>query len=128
VLVGAVACAAPVPQGKAWTADTAAWQGSPQCAQRPCALDAYLSRDFTPDQAVSRALVDGAQVQVHCYVPTPAPQQDPRGRDAHRWYLMTADGALLWAPDLALTSAPDLRGDSGLAAGVGLCHSGVPGR
>jgi hypothetical protein len=128
VLVGTGACAAPVPQGKAWTVDTTAWQGSPQCATEPCTLDAYLTRDFMPGLAVPGALQDGTEVQVHCFVPTPAPQQDPRGREAYRWYLVTADDALLWAPDLALTSQSDLRGDAGPAAGLDLCHSAVPGR
>jgi hypothetical protein len=128
VMVGGGACAAPVPPGKSWTVDTTAWQGSPQCLGQPCALDAYRTRDFAPGQAVAGALVEGDEVQVHCFVPTPAPQQDPRGRDAYRWYLLTAERTLLWAPDLALTSQSDLRGDSGLAEGVGVCHSGVPGR
>jgi hypothetical protein len=128
VLVGGGACAAPVPEGKAWTVDTSAWQGTPQCTSEPCALDAYRTRDFVPGAAVAGALQDGTQVQVHCFVPTPAPQQDPRGRDAYRWYLVTADSSLLWAPDLALTAESDLRGDDGLAAGLDLCHSGVPER
>jgi hypothetical protein len=128
VLAGGGACAAPLPAGKAWTVDTTPWQGSPECSEQPCALDAYPTRDFTPIGAVPDALEQGAEVQVHCFVPTPAPQQDPRGRDAYRWYLVTVDDTLLWAPDLALTAQPDLRGDEGLAAGVPLCHSGVPGR
>jgi hypothetical protein len=131
--LSASGCAAGVPEGKAWQVDTAAWAGSPQCAGEPCALDAYRTRDFTRAAALPASLVDGAVVQVHCFVPTPAPMVDPLGREAYRWYLLTADDQLAWAPDLALTSDADLRRDrqdpgEHLAAGVALCHSAVPGR
>jgi len=58
---------------------------------------------------------------------------DPTGRQVHRWYLLTVDGRLLWAPDLALTSGDDIRLDEKtagehLAARLRVCHSGVPGR
>jgi hypothetical protein len=58
---------------------------------------------------------------------------DPTGRQVYRWYLLTVDDSTLWAPDLAITSAADVRLDaeeSGehLAAGLRVCHSGVPGR
>lgn len=137
VLVAAVVlpvagCAAAVPEGKQWVVDTSAWQGSPQCDERPCALDAYPARDLDDETAVRGALVDGVTVRVHCFVPTPAPQQDPRGREAYRWYLVGVGDALVWAPDLALTGDPDLRQDPAaqghLATGVELCHSGVPNR
>lgn len=113
--------------------DTAAWVGSEQCATEPCTLDAYSTRDFTVDAVVPAALTGGEVVQVHCWVPTPSVQRDPAGRDAYSWYLLTVDDALVWAPDLALTSEGDLRqppGDEGshLSAGVVLCHSAVPGR
>lgn len=126
-------CAAPVPEGKTWQIDAAAWDGSPQCDSEPCALDAYRTRDFTATAVLPDALVDGAAVQVHCFVPTPAPVADPLGRQAYRWYLLTVDDRLVWAPDLSLTSDGDLRRDrqdpgDHLAAGVDLCHSGVPGR
>lgn len=126
-------CSVDVPEGKPWTVDTKAWSGSPQCQATPCSLDAYRTRNFTLDAVVPAALTDGDQVQVHCWVPTPAVQRDPRGRDAHTWYLLTVDGELLWAPDLSLTSDDDLRrepADPGdhLGADVVLCHSAVPGR
>jgi hypothetical protein len=126
-------CTVGLPPGKPWTVDTSAWLDSQQCRAPDCALDAYESRDFTPDAAIPGVLSSGQQVQVHCFVPTPSPQRDPSGRDAYRWYLLTADSALVWAPDLALTAEPDLRrspdasGDH-LAAGLDLCHSSVPGR
>lgn len=127
------ACAVQTPTGKTWTVDTSAWLGSPQCRDGQCALDAFRTRDFTPQAAVPGALSPGQQVQVHCYVPTPAPQRDPSGRDAYRWYLLTIDEEHLWAPDLALTAESDLRRDPGepgdhLAGGLSLCHSGVHGR
>lgn len=129
----ASACSVGVPEGKPWTVDTTAWLGSEQCEATPCVLDAYRTRDFTPEAVVPAALTDGDEVQVHCWVPTPAVHRDPRGRDAYTWYLLTVDGELLWAPDLALTSDDDLRlepDDAGdhLGAGVDLCHSAVPGR
>ena len=132
VVLGA-GCSAEVPAGKAWTVDAAAWHGSAACDGPGCGLDAYRTRDFAADAAVPEALTDGARVQVHCFVPTPSPQRDPAGRDAYRWYLLTVDGRYLWAPDLALTSADDLRLDPGaetghLAAGLDTCHSAVPGR
>jgi hypothetical protein len=133
VVVLLTGCAAEVPAGKAWTVDTSAWEGSPQCVARGCALDAYETRDFVPDAVLPGVLADGASVQVHCFVPTPAPQQDPDGREAYRWYLLTVDGEQVWAPDLALTADADLRhkpSDVGtrLADGLSLCHSAVPGR
>jgi hypothetical protein len=132
-------CSADVPVGKQWTVDAAAWHGSDECAGPGCSLDAYSSRDFTLEATVRGALTDGAVVQVHCFVPTPAPQRDPVGRDAHRWYLLTVDSTLVWAPDVALTSAENLRVkpvdlddtaavDQHLVAGLGTCHSAVPGR
>jgi hypothetical protein len=133
-VVGLLAgCAAGVPAGKPWTVDTSAWQGSADCRGPGCALDAYATRDFVPDAVLPGVLVDAAQVQVHCFVPTPAPQQDPGGREAYRWYLVTVDDQLVWAPDLALTSDGDVRrdptrDDGHLAAGLALCHSAVPGR
>lgn len=131
-----MACEPPLPEGKPWTVDTSAWAGSVQCPAEPCALDAYRTRTFTPEAAVPAALVDGATVVVHCFVPTPAPQQDPNGREASRWYLLTVDDSLVWAPDLALTAEADLRAQAPadedpaavLAAGVSLCDSQVPGR
>ncbi len=126
-------CSAEVPTGKPWTVDAAAWHGSTECDGPGCSIDAYSSRDFTVEAAVAGALVDGAVVQVHCFVPTPSPQRDPAGRDAYRWYLLTVDGSYLWAPDLALTSADDLRtvaqpeGDL-LVDGLRTCHSAVPER
>jgi hypothetical protein len=130
--VGA-SCSAEVPTGKPWTVDTAAWHGSTLCDGPGCSIDAYKSRDFTVEATVASALVDGAVVQVHCFVPTPSPQRDPAGRDAYRWYLLTVDGTYLWAPDLALTSADDLRtkpdpeGEQ-LVDGLRTCHSAVPER
>jgi len=126
-------CAAEVPEGKAFTIDTSAWAGSEQCSTAPCALDAYRVREFDTGQAVPGALVDGADAQVHCFAPAPAPMADPTGRQVYRWYLLTVDDSTLWAPDLAITSAADVRLDaeeSGehLAAGLRVCHSGVPGR
>jgi hypothetical protein len=134
--VGLAGCDPGLPEGKSWTVDGSAWVGSPQCPQRPCALDGYRTRDFATDVAVPGALVDGASVVVRCFVPTPAPQQDPTGRQASRWYLISVDDVLLWAPDLALTSEPDLRAVPAadadpaavLAAAVSLCDSQVPGR
>jgi hypothetical protein len=130
------ACAPELPEGKSWRVDTAAWVGSPQCPEVTCALDAFRTRDFTAEAAVPGVLVDGAQVTVHCFVPTPAAHEDPSGRLAYRWYLVTVDGALLWAPDVALTSEDDLRRVpaptedpvAALAAGLRLCDSAVPGR
>ncbi len=132
------ACQPTLPAGKPWTVDTSAWAGSDQCSEQVCALDAFRTRDFTVQGTVPDALVDGAVVQVHCYVPTPAPQRDPGGRTAHRWYLVTVDSSLLWAPDLVLTSQAqgDLRREATatddpaatLAGGVRLCDSTVPGR
>lgn len=126
-------CAAEVPDGKPWTVDTSAWAGSEQCLDSPCTLDAYETRDFSAEVALPGTLTDGDVVTVHCWVPTPSVQRDPLGRDAYAWYLLTVDGALVWAPDLALTSADDLRLDPNepgdhLAAQVQLCHSAVPGR
>lgn len=126
-------CAAEVPEGKPWTIDTGPWAGSEQCDERPCALDAYATRDFSPQAALPDTLSDGDVVTVHCWVPTPAVQRDPIGRDAYSWYLLTVDDSLVWAPDLALTSAANLRLDptlegEHLSAGVVLCHSAVPGR
>jgi hypothetical protein len=130
------ACAPELPAGKAWRVDTSAWQGSPQCPEADCALDAFRTRDFTVEAAVPGVLKDGAQVTVHCFVPAPAAQQDPSGRLAQRWYLVTVDEALLWAPDVALTSEDDLRRVPAptddpvatLASGLRLCDSAVPGR
>lgn len=131
--LGATGCAAELPEGTTVTIDTSAWSDSPACSDQPCTLDAYATRDFTSDAVVPAALVDGTTVRVHCFVPTPAPVSDPRGREAYRWYLLTVGSMLLWAPDIALTSDEDVRrspdepGDH-LAAGLQLCHSGVPGR
>lgn len=132
VLLG-TGCAAQVPEGKQWMVDTSAWAGSEQCAETPCALDAYATRDFVSEAALPDLLVDGDVVRVHCWVPTPAVQRDPVGRDAYAWFLLSVDGSLVWAPDLALTGDGDLRRDpraagDHLAAGVVLCHSAVPGR
>lgn len=132
---GLAACEPPLPEGKPWTVDTSAWAESAQCSSSPCALDAYRTRTFSTEAVVPAALVDGATVVVRCYVPTPSPQQDPSGRDAARWYLLSLADSLVWAPDLALT-AEDLGADvasdadptSVLAAGVDLCDSQVPGR
>lgn len=126
-------CAAGVPEGKPWRVDTAAWSGSPQCDSERCALDAYRTRDFTQAAALPGVLVDGTVVQAHCFVPTPAPMVDPLGREAYRWYLLTADDQLVWAPDISLTRDSDLRRDpedpgEHVAAGLALCHSAVPGR
>jgi len=126
-------CSAEVPAGKQWTVDAASWHGSAQCDGPGCSLDAYRTRDFATGAAVAAALTDDAVVQVHCFVPTPSPQRDPAGREAYRWYLLTVDGRYLWAPDLALTSADDLRLDpeaatDHLAKGLDTCHSAVPGR
>lgn len=126
-------CSAEVPEGKPWTVDTAAWHGSALCDGPGCSLDAYETRDLAVGAAVPAALTDGAVVQVHCFVPTPSPQRDPAGRDAYRWFLLTVDGRYLWAPDLALTSADDLRLPPGsdeehLAQRLDTCHSAVPGR
>jgi hypothetical protein len=126
-------CSVGVPEGKPWTVDTAAWAGSQHCSTEPCSLDAYRTRDFTTEALVPAALTDGEQVQVHCWVPPPATQRGPSGRDSFTWYLVTADDTLLWAPDLALTSDVELRRDptdegSFLSSQVVLCHSAVPGR
>ena len=128
----AAACAVGVPDGKPWVIDTATWAGAGDCAG-DCALDAYATRDFAPDAVVPEVLRDGDAVQVHCFVPTPATHRDPSGREAYRWYLVTVEDDLLWAPDIALTSQVDLRLEPDapgehLAAGIDLCHSGVPGR
>jgi hypothetical protein len=126
-------CAATLPEGKPWTVDTSAWTGTAGCTASGCALDAYATRDFAVASRLPDVLVDGQQVQAHCFVPTPSTVRDPSGRDAYRWYLITVGEALAWAPDVALTSEPDLRrgpdepGDH-LAAGLAVCHSGVPGR
>lgn len=132
LVVGSAGCAADVPSGKSWRVDTSAWAGSPECAENPCALDAYETRDFTRQAARADVLVEGDQVQVHCFVPTPTAVRDPQGRDAYRWYLLSVNDSLLWAPDLALTGEADLRepADEGehLATGLRLCHSAVPGR
>lgn len=129
-------CASAVPTGKAWTVDTQPWVGSIDCPADDCALPAYASRDFSLDATVPLMLRTGDTVQVHCFVPTPAPQRDPSGRDAHRWYLLSVDDDLLWAPDVTLTAEDDLRASptsndgptESLAAGLELCHSAVPGR
>lgn len=126
-------CAAGLPEGKPWTVDASAWFGSQECSAAGCRLSAYATRTFSTGKRVPDALQDGATVQVHCFVPTPAPQRDPSGRDVHRWYLVTADGAPVWAPDVLLTSANDLRLDAEapgthLASGLRVCHSSVPGR
>ena len=126
-------CSAELPEGKEWTVDASAWFGTEECPAAGCPVSAYASRSFTVAMRVPDALQDGATVQVHCYVPPPAPQRDPQGRDVHRWYLVTADGALVWTPDVLLTSANDLRLDPGapgthLASGLRVCHSAVPGR
>jgi hypothetical protein len=126
-------CTVGVPEGKRFTIDTAAWAGSAQCSTTPCALDAYEARTFETREAVPGALVDGVDVQVHCFAPTPAPMADPTGREVYRWYLLTVDDRLLWAPDLVLTSDANLRLDEldpgeHLAAELDVCHSGVPGR
>lgn len=134
VLAGAAAvagCSAQPPAGKVWTVDTGAWDSSEWCDETPCALDAYATRDFTDEALVPSVLVDGEPVRVHCFVPAPAPQRDPTGRDAHRWYLVTVDDEYRWAPDVALTSEDDLRAEpegAELARGLRLCHSRVPGR
>lgn len=130
VLVG---CTAALPEGKPWTVDASAWFGSDECAAAGCRLPAYATRTFSTEERVPDALEDGGTVQVHCFVPPPAPQRDPQGRDVHRWFLVTADGALVWAPDVLLTSANDLRLDpkaagTHLASGLRVCHSAVPGR
>jgi hypothetical protein len=133
---GLTGCEPPLPEGKPWTVDTSAWADSAQCSTTPCALDAYRTRTFTPEEVVPGALVDGATVVVRCFVPTPSPQQDPSGRNATRWYLLSVDEAVLWAPDLALSAEDDLGADVAsdadpaavLAAGVDLCNSQVPGR
>jgi hypothetical protein len=131
--VTAAGCTAGVPEGKAWTVDTSAWVGSDSCPAAGCALAAYASRDFTVDARLPDLVRDGDTVAVHCFVPPPAPQRDPSGRDVHRWYLVTVGDALVWAPDVLLTGQDDLRlepsapGDH-LASGLDVCHSAVPGR
>jgi hypothetical protein len=133
---GLTGCEPHLPEGKPWTVDTSAWAGSAQCTTAPCTLDAYRTRTFSTEALVPGALADAATVVVRCYVPTPSPQRDPIGRDAARWYLLSVDDALVWAPDLALSAEDDLGADppadadpaTVLAAGVALCDSQVPGR
>ena len=97
-------------------------------------FDAYLlaqsGAEVLAGQAVTSVVETGDQVQVHCWVPTPAVQRDPRGRDAHTWYLLTVDGELLWAPDLSLTSDDDLRrgpDDPGEHLGAGVDYDAMCG-
>lgn len=130
---GVSGCSAQLPDGKPWTVDASAWFGSEECPAAGCRLSAYASRTFSVAERVPDALQDGETVQVHCFVPPPAPQRDPSGRDVHRWYLVTAEGTLVWAPDVLLTSADDLRVDpqapgTHLVSGLAVCHSSVPGR
>ena len=126
-------CAAGLPEGKAWTIDTSAWAGTAGCAEPGCSLDAYATRDFAVASLLPDVLVDGETAQVHCFVPMPSTVRDPSGRDAYRWYLITVEESLVWAPDVALTAQADVRRDPDdagvhLAAGLAVCHSGVPGR
>lgn len=132
-MVAAPGCAAQLPEGKPWTVDTSSWTGAPGCTATRCSVDAYATRDFTVESLLPGVLAEGQQVQAHCFVPMPSTVRDPSGRDAYRWYLLTVDESLAWAPDVALTAEADLRRDPAepgdhLAAGLALCHSGVPGR
>lgn len=132
-LTAMTGCSAQLPEGKPWTVDTSAWTGAPGCTASACALDAYATRDFAVASLLPDVLVEGRQVQAHCFVPMPSTVRDPSGRDGYRWYLITVDTRTVWAPDIALTAEADVRRDPDepgdhLAAGLAVCHSGVPGR